>query len=100
MIIDDLSYDVKPPLTVTYVGDYKYLAVDGGFNEIVAAFDSHSDLSKWLLSQQDRRGSTRRILYVCRILSSQYDMIVQKMQTLQSPLRDVIAVRTTLRKNF
>lgn len=100
MIIDDLSYDVQTPLTVTYVGDYKYLAVDGGFNEIVATFDSHSDLSKWLLSQQDRQGSTHRVMYVCRVLTSQYDLIVRKMQTMHSPLRDVIAVRSTLRNIF
>jgi len=100
MIDETVSYDIQPPLRVVYVGDYKYMAVDAGFNEIVAAFDSHSDLSKWLLSHQDRHGGAPRALFVCRILVRHYDLILQQMQTFQVPLRKLLAVRSTLRKNY
>lgn len=95
MLIDSLNVDVPRHTGLYRVGDYKYLAVDWGFDNILADFDTQSDLSKWALAQQDSKGHTAKLFWLCRMPSVQYDQVHKAMCTTTASFRELIAVRET-----
>lgn len=95
MMFESLDVDVRTHTELYHVGDYKYLAVDRGFDIILASFDTRSDLSKWVLAQQDSKGTTENLFWLCRMTSVEYMNIRQEMTKKQVALRGLIAVRET-----
>lgn len=95
MLIDSLNVDVPRHTGLCHVGDYKYLAVDRGFDNILASFDSRSDLSKWVLAQQDSNGVTDHPFWLCKMTSPTFKQVSYEMRVSKVALREVIAVRET-----
>ena len=95
MLIDSLNVDVPRHTGLCHVGDYKYLAVDRGFDNILASFDSRSDLSKWALAQQNSNGVTDHPFWLCRMTSPSFKQVYKEMSSTETPLRELISVRET-----
>lgn len=78
MLIDSLNVDVPRHTELCHVGDYMYLAVDREFDNILASFDTRSDLSKWALAQQDSKGVTAKLFWLCRMTSVELNKLMMK----------------------
>ncbi|MFH7316247.1 hypothetical protein ACHWP0_07630 [Weissella cibaria] len=92
-MIDSLNVDVQHHAALCHVGDYKYLAVDRGFDVILANFDTRSDLSKWALAQQDSKGTTDKLFWLCRMTSVEFEQVNNEMRMTNASLRELISVR-------
>lgn len=95
MLIDSLNVDVPRHTELCHVGDYKYLAVDRGFDNILASFDMRSDLSKWALAQQDSKGATAKLFWLCRMTSVEFKKVNDEIRATNASLRELISLRET-----
>ncbi|OSP89677.1 hypothetical protein B9D04_03915 [Weissella cibaria] len=95
MLIDSLNVDVPRHTELCHVGDYMYLAVDREFDNILASFDTRSDLSKWALAQQDSKGVTAKLFWLCRMTSVEFKQVNDEIRATNASLRELISVRET-----
>ncbi|MCS9993235.1 hypothetical protein EFL69_09145 [Weissella confusa] len=95
MVIDSLNVDVPRHTGLCHVGDYKYIAVDLGFDNVLASFDTRSDLSKWALAQQDSKGTTAKLFWLCRMTNVEFKQVNDEIRATNASLRELISVRET-----
>ena len=75
-----------------YVGTYKYVVVDAALNDILASFDYRSDLTKWLLSRQNKVGNAASLTWICRIRTRELDVITSVMMNEKQSFYKVVAI--------